>query len=96
MSDTNLRALVIDPDPRVLADAGRLLALNGFHVAGRLTPDDSLEYIQRARPQVALLGRTFWEQGWGVEILAASPETVILPVRKFADVPGLFDAAPAA
>jgi len=96
MSDTNLRALVIDPDPRVLADAVRLLTLQGFHVAGRITADDSLEYVSRARPHVALLGRTVWEQGWGVEILAASPETVILPARKLADVPGLFDAAPAA
>jgi hypothetical protein len=96
MSDNILRALVIDPDPRVLADAVRVLTLKGFHVAGRLTPDDSLDYIRRARPHVALLGRTFWEEGWGVEILAASPETVILPVRKYADVPELFDAAPAA
>ena len=96
MSDTTLRALVIDPDPRVLADAVRVLALNGFRVAGRITPEDSLDYIRRARPHVALLGRTFWEEGWGAEILAASPETVILPVRKYADVPELFDAAPAA
>ena len=96
MSEPTLRALVIDPDPRLIADAVRVLALNGFHVAGRITPEDSLEYIRRARPHVALLGRTFWDQGWGAEILAASPETVILPVRKFADVPDLFDAVPAA
>lgn len=96
MSDNTLRALVIDPDPRVLADAVRVLTLKGFHVAGRTTPDDSLDYVRRARPHVALLGRTFWEEGWGGEILAASPETVILPVRKYADVPELFDAAPAA
>jgi hypothetical protein len=96
MSDKTLRALVIDPDPRVLADAVRALAHRGFHVAGRITPDDSLDYVRRARPHVVLLGRTFWEQGWATEILVASPETVILPARKTADVPELFDAVPAA
>jgi hypothetical protein len=76
-----MRALVMDPEPRVLADAVRVLARKGFHVAGRVTTDDSLEYIRRARPDLVLLGRPFWEQGWGHEILAVSPETVVLPIK---------------
>ena len=82
MSDQKpLRALVIDPDAGALTDAVRHLVRKGFHVAGRMTPVDSLEYVRRARPNLVLLGRTFWDQGWGPEILAASPETVVMPVR---------------
>jgi len=80
MPAKTLRALVIDPDPRVLADAVRVLAHKGFHVAGRITPDDAVEYVRRARPDVVLLGLPFWEQGWGPEFLAAAPETVVIPI----------------
>ena len=88
MSDKALRALVIDPDPRVLANAVRVLAHKGIHVAGRITPDDSLDYVKRARPDVVLLGLGYWEQGWGSEILAVSPETVVIPVVGNSETPG--------
>ena len=77
---TFLRALVIDPDPNVLANIVQVLAHKGFHVATRLTPDDSLNYVRRSRPEVVLLGLPFWEEGWSSEILAASPKTVVMPI----------------
>ena len=85
MSAKTLRALVIDPDPRVLADAVRALVRQGIHVAGRTTPEDSLEYVRRARPNVVLLGRPFWEQGWRAEILGASPATLVLPIAGWSE-----------
>jgi hypothetical protein len=94
MSDNKtLRALVIDPDARALTDAVRLLTRRGFHVAGRITPVDSLEYVRRARPDVVLLGLPFWEEGWGTEILGVSPETVVLPIVGGAGAPGIRIAA---
>jgi hypothetical protein len=89
MSDKALRALVIDPDPRVLANAVRVLAHKGIHVAGRITPEDSLDYVRRAAPDVVLLGLTFWEAGWGPEFLAASPETVVIPIVGNSEAPGI-------
>lgn len=84
---TFLRALVIDPDPTVLANIVHVLAHKGFHVATRLTPDDSLNYVRRSRPEVVLLALPFWEEGWSSEILAASPETVVIPVVGSPDAP---------
>ena len=89
MSHQILRALVIDPDPHVLANAVRMLAQKGIHVAARITPDDSLDYVKRARPNVVLLGRGFWNEGWRTEILAASPQTVVLPVHEPAPAAGV-------
>jgi hypothetical protein len=75
-----LRALVIDPDLRALTTAVRTLAHQGFHVAGRITPDDSLDYIRRARPNVVLLGAPFWGEDWASRIRTASPRTVVVPL----------------
>jgi len=93
MSDRTLRALVIDPNPRVLSNAVRVLSHKGIHVAGRLTPDDSLDYVRRAQPDVVLLGLTFWEEGWGPEILAVAPETVVIPIVGNSEAPGIRVAA---
>ena len=93
MSDKILRALVMDPDPQVVAGAVRLLVQKGFHVAGRITPVDSLEYVRRARPDVVLLGLPFWEEGWGTKIQGASPKTVVLPIVGHAGAPGIRVAA---
>jgi hypothetical protein len=82
MLDKTLRALVIDPDPRALADAAGVLAGRGFRVAGRTAPDDALEYVRRARPNVVLLGETFWKDGWGAEIRNAAPGTVVVPLDR--------------
>ncbi|HZE98885.1 MAG TPA: hypothetical protein VE981_17890 [Planctomycetota bacterium] len=90
---TLLRALVIDSDPRVLANIVHVLAHTGFHVATRLGPDDSLNYVRRSRPDVVLLGLPFWEQGWGSDILAASPDTVVIPVVGSSDAPWQRDVA---
>lgn len=75
----DLHALVIDPDPATLTRIAGLLD-HGFRISTRLSPRDSLGYIARAKPDVVLLGVAFWKDGWGSEILAASPETVVLPV----------------
>lgn len=79
MTPRPLRALVLDPDPRAFADVVATLAPKGFHVAARLAPDDSLDYVRRTRPNVVLLGRPYWEDGWMARIQAASPGTVVVP-----------------
>ena len=85
MSAPNLRALVIDADPGVLADVVRVLAPKGFHVATRLSPDDALDYVRRSKPNVVLLGVPYWDQGWGAKVVAASPGTVVVPAPRTAD-----------
>ena len=72
--------LVIDPNPDALGEIVQVLAEDGFHIAGRISPVGSLEYLRRARPAVVLLALPFWEEGWGAEILEASPESVVVPV----------------
>jgi len=73
-------ALVIDPDPSVLSRIAGTLAHSGLRIATRLSPEDALEYVARSRPDVVLLGIAYWQDGWGAEILAASPASVVLPV----------------
>lgn len=79
MSDP-IRALIIEERPAALARIAATLAHPGFRVATRLSPADALEYVARTRPDLVLLGRSWWEAGWAVELLVASPETVVLPV----------------
>ena len=79
MTDT-FRALVIDPDFSALSRAAGLLD-HGFRIVARKSPVDAREYIGRTRPDVVLLAPSFWLEGWGAEILSASPETVVLPSR---------------
>jgi len=85
MLHKTLRALIIDPDPRVLADAAGILAGRGFRVAGRIAPDDALDYVRRARPNVVLLGENFWKDGWGAEIRGAAPGTLVVPLDRRAE-----------
>ncbi|MBV8880518.1 MAG: hypothetical protein JO332_11170 [Planctomycetaceae bacterium] len=75
-----LRALVIESDPAALARIAGLLDHKGFRIAARPSPDDSLDYVARTRPDVVLLGIDYWNQGWDSRILAASPATVVFPV----------------
>lgn len=82
MLNKTLRALVIDPDPRVLADVAGVLAGRGFRVAGRIAPDDALEYVRRARPNVVLLGEAFWKDGWAPQLRGAAPGTVVVPLDR--------------
>ena len=77
MSHKPLQALVMDANLKVLADLVRPLTLKGFRVAARTSPEGVLDYVRRSRPQLVLLGRTFWQEGWAPEILAASPGTVV-------------------
>jgi hypothetical protein len=88
MSPKNLQALVIDPNLKVLADLVRPLTLKGFRVAARTSPEGVLDYVRRSRPQLVLLGRQFWQAGWGPEILAASPGTVVAPVAELPEPDG--------
>lgn len=85
MPARTLRALVIDPDPRVLGEIVRALAPRGFRVAGRRTPDDTLDYVRRAQPDVVLLGRPFMTESWKTQIRGASPRTVVVPVPEGPD-----------
>ena len=82
-----LRALAIDPDPAVLAGVVRLLSPRGFHITARVSPDDTLDYVRRSRPNIVLLGRTYWEQGWGTRIRDASPGSVVVPSLESPDGP---------
>lgn len=75
----DMHAVVIDADPTTLSRVAGLLD-HGFRISTRLSPRDSLEYVARTKPDVVLLGLDYWREGWGPEILAASPETVVLPV----------------
>ena len=79
MSPKTLQALVIDPNIKILADLVRPLTRKGFRVSARTSPDDVLDYVRRSRPELVLLGRTFWQAGWAPRILAASPGTVVTP-----------------
>lgn len=83
--DTPMSALVIDPDPTVLTRVVRTLGHPGLRIAARLSPEDALEYVERSRPDIVLLGIRYWEDGWGPEILAVSPDTVVFPVVDAAD-----------
>lgn len=87
-----LRALVIDPDFSALSRASGLLK-HGFRIVARRSPADALDYVARARPDLVLLAPSFWQEGWGAEILAASPETVVLPSL---DLPSLTEQEHAA
>lgn len=89
MNPKTLRALIIDPDPRVLADAAGVFAGRGFRVAGRIAPDDALEYVRRARPNVVLLGESFWKEGWGPEIRRVAPGTVVVPLGRRPEAAGV-------
>lgn len=80
MSTLPLRALVIDSDPRVLADVARTLTHRGFRIAVHRSAVDALDYVRRARPDLVLLGVSLWQEGWATEILAIAPETVVVPV----------------
>jgi len=80
----DMHALVIDPDPATLTRIAGLLD-HGFRISTRLSPADAMEYVARARPHVVLLGIDYWQDGWGSEILAASPETVVVPVLDIPD-----------
>ncbi len=80
MATKTLQALVIDPNLRILADLVRPLTLKGFRVAARTSPEGAIDYVRRSRPELVLLNRKYWEEGWAPEILAASPGTVVAPV----------------
>ncbi len=82
-----MSALVIDPDPAALARIARTLGHHGLRIAVRRSPEDALEYVGRSRPDVVLLNIGYWEDGWGSEILAISPDTVVFPVVDGADAP---------
>ena len=92
MSST-LSALVIHAEPSVLTRIARTLGHAGLKIATRVSPEDSLDYIARSRPDVVLLGIEFWQDGWGAEILAASPETVVMPVLDAPESPARQDVA---
>jgi hypothetical protein len=82
MLPKTLRALIIDPDPRAIADAAGVLAGRGFRVAGRTAPDDALDYVRRARPNVVLLGEAFWKEGWAPQLRGAAPGIVVVPLDR--------------
>jgi hypothetical protein len=88
-----LSALVIDPDPSVLSRVAGTLGHHGLRIAARLSPEESLDYIARSRPDVILLGLAFWQDGWSSEILAASPGSVVIPVVDAPAVPRTEGAA---
>lgn len=93
MREKPLTALVIDPDPSVLTRIASTLGHHGLRIAARLSPDDALEYAERSRPDLVLLGIRYWEAGWAGEILAASPESVVFPVVDTVDAPWLQEVA---
>lgn len=96
MLTKSLSALAIDGDRDVLANIAHLLAHQGFRIATRTTPEDSLDYVRRARPDIVLLGISFWKEGWGVEILDASPDSVVIPVIGPPSAPWLRETVAAA
>ena len=75
-----LLALIINPNLKVLGDLVRPLSLKGFRIAARPAPEDALEYVRRARPDLVLLGAPYWQEGWARRIVDASPATVVVPV----------------
>lgn len=79
MSNPAIRVVLIESDPDVLSRAAHRLAESGVHVVVRPQPRGALDFIGRTRPEVVLLGRRFWAQGWSRRIRAASPETVVFP-----------------
>lgn len=88
-----IRALIIDPDPRVLANVAHVLAHRGFRITARRSAEEAIDYVRRSRPDVVLLGVALWEEGWGTQILAAAPETVVVPVIGSPDAPWNKEAA---
>lgn len=91
-----LSALAIDENRDVLANIAHILAHQGFRIAARTSPADSLDYVRRARPEIVLLGMSFWKEGWGIEILEASPESVVIPVIGSPSAPWLRETVAAA
>ena len=71
------KAVVVDGDVRVLAEAARRLTLRGVRVALRRGTEDLLEYASRVRPEIVLLGDAAWGGRWVDAVRQASPESLV-------------------
>ena len=79
MSTVQPLAIVIDPDLGLLSRATRVLSGARYQILTRLSPAGLPHVVRTLRPELILLGLSFWDQGWGPLLGSASPETVVLP-----------------
>jgi len=93
MSSALPLAIVVDSDLGVLSQTVRLLGNARYQALGRLSPRGLMTVVKALQPELLLLGRAFWEQGWGPLLRQASPETVVFPVGQADPETGTLDAA---
>ena len=75
-----IRVVVLESDRDILNRVVRRLESADLHLVARASPDDALDYVRRARPEVVLLGADFWGADWARRFSHASPETVVFPI----------------
>jgi hypothetical protein len=93
MSTATPLAIVVDPDVGVLSRTARLLGDSSYQVLGRLSPRGLMVVLKALRPELLLLGRTFWDQGWGPLLREVSPETIVFPIGEADPETGTLDPA---
>jgi hypothetical protein len=86
-------AIVVDSDVGVLSQTIRLLGNARYQALGRLSPRGLMSVLKTLQPELLLLGRSFWQQGWGPLLRQASPETVVFPIGEADPETGTLDAA---
>ena len=86
-------AIVVDSDLDVLTQTHRLLGRARYQVLGRPSPRGLMVVLKTLRPELLLLSRTFWHQGWGPILRQASPETVVFPIGEADPATGTLDPA---
>ncbi|HZE98881.1 MAG TPA: hypothetical protein VE981_17870 [Planctomycetota bacterium] len=84
-------ALIIDHDFGFLSEAASALSRAGFQVSARLSPRGLAEFLSACRPDVILLGLSFWDQGWGDVLRSFSPDSIVYPVSPETEHPGVAD-----
>ena len=82
-------ALIADHDVGLLKEATRLLREAEYQVLARLSPRGLLEIAEILRPELLLLGISFWHAGWASLFRSASPDTLIFPFGEDGAVPGV-------
>lgn len=79
MSPSLVRVVVVDADPRARARLVSRLEAPGVRVVARSSPEDALEFVARARPELVLLGAEAWSLGWSPRFTGVSPDTIVFP-----------------
>jgi hypothetical protein len=85
--------IVVDPDVGLLSQTLRLLGRSRYQGLGRRSPQGLMIVLKALRPELLLLARSFWDQGWGPLLRQASPETIVFPIGEADPETGALDPA---